>query len=209
MKELCGTVQYGCGTKGGAEAIIHGVRSYLEATHDGERVLVKLDFKNAFNLLRRDALLEAVRQHFPSYYGYFWQSYRYASHLVCGEEVLSSARGVQQGDPSGPFGYSLTSLPLFDGLDCELFLGFLDDVTLAGTMEKVIAAIKNIEEKGKKMGLELNFNKCEFYLINSAADAGLYGKYGKFAIVRAGRPALLSSYSLFLGISPPHLAALF
>ncbi|XP_055352026.1 trypsin beta-like isoform X2 [Paramacrobiotus metropolitanus] len=34
-------------------------------------------------------------------------------------------------------------------------------------------------------------------------------QFYKSFCVRAGRPALLSSYSLFLGISPPHIAALF
>ncbi|XP_055356452.1 uncharacterized protein LOC129601615, partial [Paramacrobiotus metropolitanus] len=174
MKELCNKVQFGFGIKGGAEAIIHGVRAYLETPHSGARVIVKLDFKNAFNLLRRDELLRAVREHFPAYYGYFWQSYRFSSHLVCGEELLSSARGVQQGDPSGPFGYSLATLPLFTDLDCELFLAFLDDVTLAGTVEKVMAAIKRIEERAAKLGLELNFSKCEFFpVVTSDEDESL------------------------------------
>ncbi|XP_055347348.1 uncharacterized protein LOC129594623 isoform X1 [Paramacrobiotus metropolitanus] len=174
MKELCNRVQFGFGTKGGAEAIIHGMRAYLETPHTEARVIVKLYFKNAFNMLRRDALLRAVREHFPAYYSFFWQSYRFSSHLVCGEEALLSARGVQQGelgDPSGPLGYSLATLPLFPDLDCELYFAFLDDVTLAGTVEKVMSAIKRIQEKAAKLGLELNFRKCEFFpVVTSDAE---------------------------------------
>ena len=53
-------LQLGYGTPRGAEAAAHAARLYLnnaQADH-----LLKLDFKNAFNCLRRDKMLEAVCQ---------------------------------------------------------------------------------------------------------------------------------------------------
>ncbi|XP_055353423.1 uncharacterized protein LOC129599259 [Paramacrobiotus metropolitanus] len=160
-------VQLGFGIRGGAEAAVHAVRSYIETTHTEARVVVKLDFRNAFNTLRRDTLLTAVHANFPACYRYIWQSYRYPSYLSCGPSQLSSETGVQQGDPYGPLGYGLGTLPLFENLDCDIAVGFLDDVTLAGQADKVIAAIRAIIARGFKLGLELNLGKCEIYSIGS------------------------------------------
>ena len=54
----------GVGVKGGAEAIAHAAKRYLAST-DSDKVLIKLDFANAFNCIRRDAVLEAVALHIP------------------------------------------------------------------------------------------------------------------------------------------------
>ncbi|XP_055357534.1 uncharacterized protein LOC129602527 isoform X1 [Paramacrobiotus metropolitanus] len=160
-------VQLGFGIRGGAEAAVHAVRTYVETTHTEARVVVKLDFCNAFTTLRRDVLLTTVLARFPACYRYIWQSYRYPSHLSCGSSQLSSETGVQQGDPYGPLGYGLGSLPLFENLDCDIAVGFLDDVTLAGQADKVIAAVRTIIARGFKMGLELNLGKCEIYSVGS------------------------------------------
>ena len=46
-------VQVGVGVSGGAEAAVHPVRRFVETLED-DNVLVKLDFANAFNTIRRD-----------------------------------------------------------------------------------------------------------------------------------------------------------
>ena len=48
--------QLGFGVKEGAEAAVHSARAFLEQK-DGD-ILVKLDFKNAFNCVRQDRMLE-------------------------------------------------------------------------------------------------------------------------------------------------------
>ena len=45
--------QLGVGVKGGAEALVHGACRYVDNLSPSH-VLVKLDFKNAFNSVRRD-----------------------------------------------------------------------------------------------------------------------------------------------------------
>ena len=47
--------QLGVGTAGGCEAAIHATRRYLDSLEEG-KVLVKLDFTNAFNCLQRPTL---------------------------------------------------------------------------------------------------------------------------------------------------------
>ena len=58
-------LQLGVGVKGVVEAAIHSVRGLIENLPDSGSFL-EIDFKNAFNTLRRDLLLEAVKLHCPN-----------------------------------------------------------------------------------------------------------------------------------------------
>ena len=49
---------------GRAEALVHAARLYL-LRMDSSRAFVKLNFKNAFNSIRRDMVLQAVAEHCP------------------------------------------------------------------------------------------------------------------------------------------------
>ena len=50
-----GNIQLGVGVKGGCEAAIHATRRFVLAMPD-DHIIVKLDFKNAFNCIHRDVL---------------------------------------------------------------------------------------------------------------------------------------------------------
>ena len=51
--------QLGYGVKGGAEAAVHSARLFLRNLKP-DQALLKLDFKNAFNSVRRDKMLSSV-----------------------------------------------------------------------------------------------------------------------------------------------------
>ncbi len=53
--------QLGFGVAGVAEAAVRAAMRYVKP----DEVFVKIDFRNAFNTLRRDSILEAVAKHFP------------------------------------------------------------------------------------------------------------------------------------------------
>ena len=57
-------VQLGYSTKGDCEAAAHSARRYLRDCNH-RRVFLKVDMKNAFNCLRRDALLDVIRNRVP------------------------------------------------------------------------------------------------------------------------------------------------
>ena len=57
-------IQLGFGTPNGAEAAVHSARIYLDHLLP-DHVMLKIDFKNAFNYVRRDKMLEMVIQHVP------------------------------------------------------------------------------------------------------------------------------------------------
>ena len=103
--QICGTslslLQLGVGVRGGCEAAVHAARSYLEECFPGEGVL-KIDYKNAFNCVRREVVLNAVAVHIPDLLPFVLSSYASPSRLFFGEFVVVSGEGVQQGDPMGP-----------------------------------------------------------------------------------------------------------
>ena len=93
-------------------------------------MFVKIDFRNAFNNLRRESILEAVAKQFPELLPFTISSIGSPSNLQFGDFMLSSEEGAQQGDPLGPLYFCLTFLELLQSLKSELTLGYLDDVAM-------------------------------------------------------------------------------
>ena len=62
MGSYLAPLQLGYSTALGAEAAVHSSRLYL-SNLPPDHVLLKLDFKNAFNSVRRDKMLEAAKEH--------------------------------------------------------------------------------------------------------------------------------------------------
>ena len=54
-------LQMGVGTPKGCEAAVHATRAYVESDSVQDQVLLKIDFKNAFNSVHRDVVLKLVR----------------------------------------------------------------------------------------------------------------------------------------------------
>lgn len=83
-----------------AEVVVHSVRGWLQRhANTSGKVLVKLDFSNAFNTVSREAVLQATHNNFPSLSRWASWCYGNASNLRFGKSSVQSASGVQQGDP--------------------------------------------------------------------------------------------------------------
>lgn len=89
--------QLECGVPLGCETAAHATWLFIQnmlSTH----LLLKIDFKNAFNTLRHDKILEAVRGHVPEVFPFVYAAYGKPTLLCCWNHTLQSEEGVQQGD---------------------------------------------------------------------------------------------------------------
>jgi Reverse transcriptase (RNA-dependent DNA polymerase) len=188
-------IQLGVGTSGGCEAAVHAARRYLSNMPEGH-VLVKLDFKNAFNCLERPRMLSAVADRLPELYPYCYASYHKPSILFYGSYRILSQMGPQQGDPIGPLLFSNTIQPMLEDVHSDLRLAYLDDVTLGGPEEVVSKDVDYIVAEGGKMGLRLNESKCE--LLAQDHFIPKVGRFGTFTRIRLPDATLLGA-PLFRG----------
>jgi len=85
--------QQGVGAKGGCKVAVHTARAYLSSMTQ-DRAMVKLDFCNAFNSIRRDSVLEAVNRHIPELLPLVLSAYGEDSQLQFREFLITSSEGV-------------------------------------------------------------------------------------------------------------------
>ena len=137
MGLLLAPLQLGFGTSMGTEAAAYAARTYLNHL-PLDHTLVKLDFKNAFNTIRRDKMLEAARESIPELFPFVFSCYFSPSTLFLHKTTLQSAEGVQQGDPLGPLLFCLTIHPLITHLKSEFRVFYLDDGTIRGAEAEVL-----------------------------------------------------------------------
>jgi len=158
-------LQLGAGVSGGAEAAVHATRRLVQNL-PSDHVIVKLDFSNAFNCVRRDTILEAVAAKTPEIYRLVHAAYSCEPILVYGDHLLRSMEGAQQGDPLGSLEFCEAIHPLLVSLRSSVKIGFMDDVTLVGDISTVEADVNTILDHSAETGLQLNLGKCEIVTDN-------------------------------------------
>ena len=162
-------LQLGVGVRGGCEIAIHSLRSVVDKLGSDDRTcLMKIDFKNAFNVISRQTVLNQVHSLFPGILR--WSSFCLLQEtpLIVSRESLLSSSGVQQGDPLSPLLFSLALKHLTDilvakGPKLSLLLFYLDDGMFVGSIEAVREAFDLINVESTNIGLELNTSKCELW----------------------------------------------
>jgi hypothetical protein len=87
---------FGVGCPGGVEVVAHSLRNVLEGPSDSDEALLKIDFRNAFNLIDRDAFVQAACRDFPGMS--LWTQWCYGSPSVMlydHHRVIQSTCGVR------------------------------------------------------------------------------------------------------------------
>ena len=156
-------VQLGVGTPQGCEAAVHATREYLAvaAAAGSPHLLIKVDVRNAFNTVRRDAFLSQVKARAPAVYPLLRNTYSEPTQLCIGGQTIASCSGVQQGDPLGPAAFALALDPVIRTMISPLNVWYLDDGTIGGPAELVAADLAALAAALPGIGLELNTKKCE------------------------------------------------
>ena len=152
--------QLGFGISSGVEAAVHATRINLHNL-PSNKALIKVDFENAFNSVRRDKMLYAVKKFIPELLPYVHSAYSTESVLLWEKVKIISLEGIQQGDPIGPLLFCLSIHDLVSSLKSEYKIFYLDDGTIGGTLEDISADLSFIEEAGEQLGLRLNVAKSE------------------------------------------------
>ena len=131
MSAILSPLQLGYGTPRGAEAVVHAARTYLSSM-DNSHLLLKLDFQNTFNSIRRDKMMMLLLEKAPTIFPFVHSSYSKPSFLFFGSSTIPSVEGVQQGDPLSPLPFCLSIHNLISNLKFEFKVFYLDDGTLGG-----------------------------------------------------------------------------
>ena len=87
---------------------------------DEERSTLLLDFTNAFNSISRKSMFVEFRRHLPGLPAWMESCYSCQPLLHLGKDVIHSCCGVQQGDPLGPLGFTLTLHPIIKRITAEV-----------------------------------------------------------------------------------------
>jgi hypothetical protein len=138
----------------------------VEADHSHPMVIIKFDFKNAFNMMNRKFLLNEIKNNAPMLLPMLQQSYGKPSNLFYNGEVILSQRGVQQGDPLGPPAFCIGALNMTQSLLSRLNGWYLDDGIIGDELEIILDDIKTVLEFCDVSGMLLNTSKCEVFFVN-------------------------------------------
>ena len=192
ISHLLAPHQLGFGIPRGVEATVHATRIYLNNISP-HQALLKVDFRNAFNSIRRDKMLTAVRDFIPELLPYVHSAYSSPSILLWDDVEVNSSEGVQQGDPIGPLLFCLTIHKLISNLKAEFNVFYLDDGTIGGKLDDIFDDLKSIEEKGKEHGLHLNVEKSELISHDPSSVEVLLSSFPGLQFVNANDATLLGS----------------
>jgi len=108
-----------------------------------------------------DLILEAIAARSSEIYCLVYSAYSCESVLSYGDWEILSREGAQQGDPFGSLQFCEALHPLLCDLQSAMKIGFMDDVTLSGSLQSVEQDVITIMDAASKTGLQLNTAKCE------------------------------------------------
>ena len=188
-----GSLQVGVACPLGLEAAIHTISQYCERNATStSKIVMTIDFHNAFNSLDRNALLAACRRDFPTLAAWASWCYSVPSRLLYNERVVNSTAGVQQGDNLGPLLFATTIHSLLGELKAilgiDLVIGYLDDIVVAGDCEAVLRALLVLQRSIPSLGLTLNMAKCELIPLAGPLSTSDLSRFpAQMARVHSGR----------------------
>jgi hypothetical protein len=181
-REMLARTQFGVGTKGGVEPVIRLMDRAVKKELDGDyKYVTSLDFKNAFNNLKRQMISDGLRKYSPGLFRCAKWAYNAPTRLIVpGADLthrLYSSEGVRQGDPLGPFLFSVAYRPLLESLQATLgddfiIVAYLDDTYILSKSVDPLALVSEFFSRPDSC-LQLNLNKCKTYELDGIRENGM------------------------------------
>jgi len=170
-----GVLQMGVSRRGGCEIINTALRAALVL--NPQHVVIKLDIKNAFNALHRDAIFAQLEAKFKPLFPMVKQLYSVEGRLRVSVrglwESVKSSDGAQQGDPLGPFLFCVGIQPLLQEVHEEFrermeaasgfFIFYIDDGYICAPPDIAKAVFDRLAERLAAVGLQVNAAKTTVY----------------------------------------------
>ena len=184
--------QLGYGVKGGAETAVHSAKLFFSNLKPNQ-ALLKLNFKNAFNSVRRDKMLSSVLDLAPDIFPFVYSAYSLPSVLFWGDKSLQSSEGQQQGDPLGPIFFCLSLYQLHSHMKSEFHVLYLDDITLGRNLDDVVHDLVLFDRVAAELGLSLNQQKSEVICEEEHTRAAILSMVPEARVVSPSEACLLGS----------------
>jgi len=179
--------QVAIGIRSGIQLLGVGLKLALEC-HPGW-ALLKLDFHNAFNEMKRAAILRSIQTGYDGDFRDLYPLFRVQlvprSSIILGDRAKSRAgfdseEGVQQGSGEGPMGFCLGLHEDLVWADSRLAAhggcakGDMDDIYMFGPIHEVLeTALGFADRLQDRAGIALNLGKSAVHSIDPARDASI------------------------------------
>ena len=141
-----------------------GIQEAINLLPSEPWVLLQVDLANAYNTLSRFSVLSEVKSKCRSFLTWIQQTLQPAP-LICGDQQILSARGVQQGDPLGPFLFSLGIAGVVESTPPAKWLGrwYLDDGSFLCTLQEADVILRHLQASFGALGMTINLSKTTLW----------------------------------------------
>ena len=165
ISELLEEVGQHAMSKGGCEKVAHKIRTWRqEEPGDEPRVIISFDCKNAFNCVRRQAIVTAVNLFLPHLK--HWTALTYGSHSqlwLPNGECIPSQSGSQQGDTLGGLLFCVATMQCLQRVLLQIpsarAAHFADDLNFSIPVKEASRLCTTVQQNLQQVGLTICWRK--------------------------------------------------